>query len=460
MKTYTKEQENKYIEKIREIVKTHPNGSYANAFNKELKEFILNKTFNLKNTERFKYTLATRLYWILNDIKEFPHCNNKECINKDNEDFYYIHKNVITIDIGYRKHCCALCARKDKETVEIEKQNNFLKYGVEFPQQLDSVKKKQKETVKRNRETDSNYQKKINEKRNKTIEELLKENPNYYKDIRNKATQTYFKKTGYLHPLQNPDVIAAKIEKNNELFGTDWFCQTKEFKEKSLSTLSSNFGVDHPSKSIEIKKKREKTFLSRTGYRNNFENPNWKKDVEDAREEKTGYRNAAQNPEIITKAIEKREYHRSLGLVKSHIKNSYVYDGFEFDSTPELCYYIWLKDNKIDFEYHPNISFKYSYDGKEHKYYPDFKVKDKIIEIKGDQFFNEDGTMRYPYFLKNDSKEYRKYLDEICEAKHQCMLKNNVKILKYAEYSKFIFYVEDKYGKSFLEQYKKSNIKT
>lgn len=125
-----------------------------------------------------------------------------------------------------------------------------------------------------------------------------------------------------------------------------------------------------------------------------------------------------------------------------------------------MCYYIWLKDNKIDFEYHPNISFKYSYDRKEHKYYPDFKVEDKIIEIKGDQFFNEDGTMRYPYFLKENSEEYKKYINERFEAKHQCMLENNVEILKYADYSKFISYVEDKYGKSFLEQYKKSNIKS
>lgn len=61
--------------------------------------------------------------------------------------------------------------------------------------------------------------------------------------------------------------------------------------------------------------------------------------------------------------------------------------------------------------------------------------------------------------MKTYTKEHRKYLDEICEAKHQCMLENNVEILKYADYSKFISYVEDKYGKSFLEQYKKSNIK-
>ena len=36
------------------------------------------------------------------------------------------------------------------------------------------------------------------------------------------------------------------------------------------------------------------------------------------------------------------------------------------------------------------------------------------------------------------------------EMKHQCMLINNVKILRSAEYSKFLDYVSSKYGKDYL----------
>lgn len=44
--------------------------------------------------------------------------------------------------------------------------------------------------------------------------------------------------------------------------------------------------------------------------------------------------------------------------------------------------------------------------------------------------------------------------DGLYEAKHQCMLKNNVIILKYKEYVKYVKYVNEKYGKNYIKQYK------
>ena len=44
----------------------------------------------------------------------------------------------------------------------------------------------------------------------------------------------------------------------------------------------------------------------------------------------------------------------------------------------------FLIENNIGFEYQPSISFEYEYDGKVHTYHPDFKVGDKIFEVKGD----------------------------------------------------------------------------
>ena len=32
-------------------------------------------------------------------------------------------------------------------------------------------------------------------------------------------------------------------------------------------------------------------------------------------------------------------------------KKRYVYDGRSFDSKPEIAFYVWLKDNGMDFEY-------------------------------------------------------------------------------------------------------------
>ena len=62
----------------------------------------------------------------------------------------------------------------------------------------------------------------------------------------------------------------------------------------------------------------------------------------------------------------------------------------------------------------------------------------------GDQFFNEN-KMVCPYDHNYDG---------LYEAKHQCMLKNNIIILKYKEYVKYVKYVNEKYGKNYIKQYK------
>ena len=122
-----------------------------------------------------------------------------------------------------------------------------------------------------------------------------------------------------------------------------------------------------------------------------------------------------------------------------------IYDGKKFDSMAELSFYIWLVENRIQFDFQPNFAFSYSYTGKTHMYFPDFKIGDLFFEIKGDHFFNKDGTMCNPF---NHTQ------DDLYEAKHQCMLMNDVIILKSSEYRMFELYVEQKYGCNYLKQFK------
>ena len=122
----------------------------------------------------------------------------------------------------------------------------------------------------------------------------------------------------------------------------------------------------------------------------------------------------------------------------------------QFDSFPEIVFFIYLKDHNIEFEYQPSISFEYTFNGKTHKYFPDFKVGTVLYKIKGDHFF-KDGKMVCPYRDKSWSDE--QYLLECSkyEAKHQCMLKNNVAILTSNDYAKYLDYIESTYGKDFLK---------
>ena len=95
-----------------------------------------------------------------------------------------------------------------------------------------------------------------------------------------------------------------------------------------------------------------------------------------------------------------------------------------FGSSWEFKVYDFLKEHGIEFEYQPSISFEYEYDGKVHTYHPDFKVGEKIFEVKGDQFFNESGKMINPYDRTQDDKY---------EAKYKCMVDNCVVILRWSD---------------------------
>lgn len=58
------------------------------------------------------------------------------------------------------------------------------------------------------------------------------------------------------------------------------------------------------------------------------------------------------------------------------------YKGFWCDSTYELGYLIYCLDNGFDIKRNTQY-FNYEYDGKVHKYLPDFIVNNEYIEIKG-----------------------------------------------------------------------------
>ena len=136
-------------------------------------------------------------------------------------------------------------------------------------------------------------------------------------------------------------------------------------------------------------------------------------------------------------------------------QQKFIYDNKLFGSSWELSLYIWLKDNNIIFEYQPNVNIWYEFEGKRHKYEPDFMINEKIIEIKGNHFFDKEGKMICPYRKKSWSDE--QYLNKCMqyEAKHQCMLQNNIQILLYEDCKKYIDYVEQTYGKGYFQQFKK-----
>lgn len=177
---------------------------------------------------------------------------------------------------------------------------------------------------------------------------------------------------------------------------------TDECRKKLENKILEKYGVTNPSQADEIKFKKEQTILKNYG----VTNPNYSK------------------------------------IIQSYKTKHYYYNNIMFDSSWELAYYIWLKDNNIEFEYQPNISFEYIKDNKIHRYYPDFKVNNELQEIKGTHFFDKDGQLIDPYSKKLLSEKYK------------CMQDNNIKILKENDIKPILEYIFEKYGRKYLKQFK------
>lgn len=103
-----------------------------------------------------------------------------------------------------------------------------------------------------------------------------------------------------------------------------------------------------------------------------------------------------------------------------------TYKGYYCDSSWELAYVIYNLDHNIKFERNEKL-FPYEFNGKQHKYKPDFIENGVYIEIKG--YFTEQvkaKELAFPYQLK--------YID-----------KNTIK--------PYLEYVEQTYGKDFIMLY-------
>ena len=107
-----------------------------------------------------------------------------------------------------------------------------------------------------------------------------------------------------------------------------------------------------------------------------------------------------------------------------------------FGNSWEFKVYDFLTEHNIPFEYQPAISIPFDCEGTHHTYHPDFFVGDRIVEVKGDNFFriNEETGQEEMYLTwqGNLSDEEYEWKCKVMEAKHQCMIANNVIILRKA----------------------------
>ena len=316
-----------------------------------------------------KVPLPARLYCIEHNIIEQPICQNPDCPNH-NPVGWDGRRNRIN------RYCCKACCAEDPLFGEKCVQATMSKFGVKSTLQLDSVKEKTKATLNRKYGVDNPMKcKEIQEKAKNTNNILYGGNsPACSQEVQYKYKNTMVARHGVEHPLQS-DVI----------------------KQKAINTCNSKYGVDNPFQSDEIMAKARETCQQKWG---------------------------------VCWFQQSKEYYNNRKWRYTNPK----YPGLTFGNTWEFKVYDFLVEHNIQFEYQPAIAIPYYCEGTRHYYHPDFLVGDRIVEVKGDNFFRINETTgkeeMYLTWQGDLSDEEYEWRCKVMEAKHQCMLANNVVILR------------------------------
>ena len=370
--------------------------------------------------------LFQQVYWILNNISEMPHCQNPNCQKQLTPDKF------INMNTGYRQYCSKRCRAE-----------------VAFNSSAFMLKCKQTKLERYGSETWNNREKCKQTK----LERYGSETWNNHE----KTKQTNLERYGATCPVHNQNISEQIRKSNKQKFGDECIFKTEHFKQKRVETCMKNFGVEYPMQSKEVQAKSKQTCKLVYGVEYVQQNNAIKQKSIDTNIKKYGVVNPAQSQQIKDKTRQTCQLKYGVDApaqnhdIRIKQQQKYTYNNINFDSQLEIAYYIWLTDNSIQFEYQPNSSISYMYNEKLHYYIPDFKVGNTYIEIKGDQFFKTDGTMQNPY---NHSQ------DGLYEAKHKCMLANNVVILRDADIKPILQYISKTYGKTYLKQFKNDTNKS
>jgi len=113
----------------------------------------------------------------------------------------------------------------------------------------------------------------------------------------------------------------------------------------------------------------------------------------------------------------------------------------KFTFSYNYCY-IYYKDNGNDIR-RCTTYFTYLFNNKEHTYTPDFIIGDEYADVKGTHFI-KDNRMINPY---------DRSLDDQYEAKHQCIIKNNVRLILEEEINNCKLFVDQEYGCNYINQF-------
>lgn len=283
----------------------------------------------------------------------------------------------ISLTKGYCKFCCNQCVGKNKDIQERKKKTTRSHFNVDWPTQSKKVQETKVNTLKQKygctNAFNIDYIKEKAQKNSHTAESNKKRN----------ESQSKTKKLLWSQPEYRQNILNKCNTTNLQNFGTSWSSNSDIVRSKISNTV----------KSEDCQNRTKQTCLVRYGVQHHTQS---------------------------------RHYIDSA-------KKRYVYNNITFDSSWELALYIYAKDHNISIIRCPCQIKYYDVNNILHYYTPDFLLDNKLVEVKGSQFFNEKGELVNIY-----TKTVRSDL-------MKCMKDHNVTILRYDDVKVYIEYCINTY---------------
>ena len=209
-----------------------------------LKAWLESKTPLLKDP---KYTLITKLYWVVHDLVDFPdcqYCENGKCpLGFDIKQY----RNIDNFENGYFRACCSKCPMMQEQKKKKCEETTLKKYGSTSFFSSDIGKKVKKDWCKKNGVTNSFQLESVKDKAKESRKnhfgyEYTMQSP----EKRKIASENYKNKTGFSHQFEDPLVkqkIAQTIKDKKEA-GIDVYANRKlKNREKRYELFLKNDDV-------------------------------------------------------------------------------------------------------------------------------------------------------------------------------------------------------------------------
>lgn len=238
-------------------------------------------------------------------------------------------------------------------------------------------------------------------------------------------------------------------------YGKKSYMETHEFRDKSKVTMNEKYNVDHALQNDEIKENWITTNISTYGTKTPLQNEEVKKKISKTKKELYGDENYNNRPKYFATCLERfgdttpmRNEEIKQRIVDTFIRNYGETSPMHVDSIVKKCFKNGLtirqyKETDVYYQssyekdfldkYYDKMTIvrgeplKYEFNGKTHKYYPDFYIDDLnlMVEIKSSRWYDkclemnlakQEATLAAGYnFIFIINKKYEEFNDIISD---------------------------------------------